>query len=234
MKNYQICIMLFLICFIIGLPIYMLGCSDNVGGGCSNTYHIVKAKVIKSCHIYKKIIYNDDDLSPTPIQSVTIYHNNSKLRQTTEIEQIGYTYGDCRIKMSYDNDKECYLLKSDTDGCTNYIATATIYDVCYKENNNSYPIGSVHTIYVSKDTNICKSYQYVLTFAKIGFTFMCFSFICLIKSIYDYITEKYKIIKKEKYANIIATEVEVYNILQHSLPTAPPLEANDYIIGEIL
>lgn len=98
-------IFLFLIFLIIGLPIYMLGCSKLIGGGCSTTYNTVKAKVIKSCNIYKKYEDNDDHT----INSQSLDYNNSKVQQFTKIEPIVYTYGDCRIKMSYGNNYECYL-----------------------------------------------------------------------------------------------------------------------------
>lgn len=163
-------IICFMILFIIGFPIYMSGCNKKIGGGCSTTYDIVPAKVIGGCHqihtiTYRNDEYNDNGLEPIPIP---------------------YTYGDCRVKMSYKNNKKCYLFRSDDDHCNNYITDIYDYNNCNRLNNHSYPIGSEHTIYVNKQNDICYSHHYVSVLSKIGLSFIIISFVCLLCSIISF------------------------------------------------
>jgi len=185
----------FCIFFIIGLPTYLMGCDNIIKGGCSVSYNIAKAKVIESCHLYTVTI--DDDNS----YGSENFHSDFG---------SSITYGDCRVKLEADG-LICNLYRSDEDDCSNYITSRHQYKMCDRLNNHSYPLGSIHTVYFSKNNEKCYSHFYVKRLSRVGFTFLIFSFVLLTIILITFLGDI--IIDDKPKVSVLVNVPTTYNVL---------------------
>jgi hypothetical protein len=184
----------FFIFFIIGLPTYLMGCDNIIKGGCSVSYNIANAKVVESCHLHTVTI--DDDTYGNPVHS--------------DFSPTYVTFGDCRVKLDADG-LICNLYRSDFDKCSDDITSENQYRKCDVLNNHSYPLGSIHTVYFSKNNSKCYSHFYVKRLSRVGFAFLIFSFVLQIIILVSYVRDI--IIDNEPNVSVLVNVPFTYNVL---------------------
>lgn len=194
--------LLVLVSFVIGLPIYMVGCSELYGGYCYG-FNKVEAKVVSnSCYMtsgydcYKKSCHDDT---------------------------IGFN---CKVHVQYmmnEKNKICYVYRSDWDDCQPLVTTLSLQRKCDKLNYKNYPINSTHPIYINKVNGYCETHHYVEKYSKIGFYFLIISAFFLLPSIIFYILRK---IELNKQTTQIPTNHNIKFFQQNNAHHTPPLQGS--------
>lgn len=126
-----------IIFIIIGLPIYMIGCDNKIGGYC-NGYVKYTAQVID----------NTCDL--------TSGYKSSGNGKTAIYDTIGYN---CNVHVQYienGNNITCPIYRSDSDYCS-FVTDWSQYRKCNKLNIKDYPVGSSHIINVNRVDGRCET-----------------------------------------------------------------------------
>ncbi len=140
-----------IIFIIIGLPIYMVGCDDKIGGYCNG---FVKHTAI--------VIDNTCDLTSG-------HRSHGK---SSDDDAIGFN---CNVHIQYianGKNKTCPIYRSDSDNCSPLVFTWSQVHQCNKLNKKDYPLGKEFTIYVNKVDGRCETHHYVQKYAIIGFVFL--------------------------------------------------------------
>ncbi len=188
-------IFLAIIFIIIGLPIYMVGCDDKIGGYC---YGFVKHTAM--------VIDNSCDLT-----SGYVSHG----RSGSDDDGIGFN---CNVHIQYIENgfnQTCPIYRSDSDNCVPLVTTWHQVNTCNKLNKKDYPLGKLFTIYVNKVDGRCETHHLVQKYAIIGFVFLIIAivliFITLVIIIKDIITKPLVAIKY-KPTNSIELQDFTHNV----------------------
>ncbi len=188
-------IFLAIIFIIIGLPIYMVGCDDKIGGYCNG---FVKHTAM--------VIDNSCDLT-----SGYVSHG----RSGSDDDGIGFN---CNVHIQYIENgfnQTCPIYRSDSDNCVPLVTTWHQVNTCNKLNKKDYPLGKLFTIYVNKVDGRCETHHLVQKYAIIGFVFLIIAilliFITLVIIIKDIITKPLVAIRY-KPTNSIELQDFTYNV----------------------
>ncbi len=188
-------IFLAIIFIIIGLPIYMVGCDDKIGGYCNG---FVKHTAM--------VIDNSCDLT-----SGYVSHG----RSGSDDDGIGFN---CNVHIQYIENgfnQTCPIYRSDSDNCVPLVTTWRQVNTCNKLNKKDYPLGKLFTIYVNKVDGRCETHHLVQKYAIIGFVFLIIAivliFITLVIIIKDIITKPLVAIRY-KPTNSIELQDFTYNV----------------------
>ncbi len=183
-----------IIFIIIGLPIYMVGCDDKIGGYC-NGFAKYTAKVI------------DNECNLTS--------GHSSHGKSSDDDAIGFN---CNVHIQYIENgfnQTCPIYRSDSDNCSPLVFTWSQVHQCNKLNKKDYPLGKLFTIYVNKVDGRCETHHLVQKYAIIGFVFLIIAivliFITLVIIIKDIITKPLVAIRY-KPTNSIELQDFTYNV----------------------
>lgn len=176
-----------IIFIIIGLPLYMVGCHDKIGGYC-NGFNIHLAKVIK----------NDCKLT----------HGHLNHGKTSDDDAIGYN---CNVRVEYiknNNNMTCSIYRSDADDCSYLVIGQSQVKKCQKLNKKDYPINTIHPIYINKVDGRCETHHYVQRYAIIGLVFLILAGVFIILKLLSS-SEKNETNETNSYA--ITNNIELTN-----------------------
>lgn len=139
---------------IIGLPLYMVGCDNKVGGYCNGFNKHTALVIDNECNL------------------ASGHHTHGK---TADDDEIGYN---CNVHVQYTEDgknKTCLVYRSDYDNCVPLVETWKQVKKCNKLNKKDYPLSSLHTIYINKVDGRCETQHLVQKYARIGCVFLVFA-----------------------------------------------------------
>ena len=152
-----ICYHIAMIFLIIGVPTYMFGCDETLGGYCAGFTRRSSTVIYNTCSDAKQ----SDDETPTKHGIQYNHHSN----------------GDCNVYVQYyinNVSSTCTLKRSDHDRCASDSDDVDPYK-CRHLNNRDYPINSTVPLWISKYDGTCESHHYVSRIAIIGFSFLVMS-----------------------------------------------------------
>ncbi len=159
-----------IIFIIIGLPLYMVGCDDKIGGYC-NGFVKHKAQVINNkCYL------------------TTGHNTHGKLNDD---DAIGFN---CNVYIQYTKHGRnitCPVYRSDSDNCNPLVITRSQVNTCNKLNNKDYPLGKIFNIYVNKVDGRCETHHYVQKYAIVGFVFLVIAGLIIVCELTENISKKF-------------------------------------------
>lgn len=165
-------VFLSVIFIIIGLPLYMVGCDDKIGGYCNGFIKQSVTVINNQCYL----------------TSGYVHHG-----KTSDDDGIGFN---CNVHVQYtehDKNVTCPVYRSDDDHCTPLVITWKQVDTCNKLNNKDYPLGKIFNIYINKVDGRCETHHYVQKYAVVGFVFLMISsflILCKIINVINYKNEQ--------------------------------------------